>query len=44
MELGADPQHALARVRRARPGAVETSRQERYIAAYRPRLSDRGAA
>ena len=39
MELGADAQAALARVRRAGPGAVETPAQERYIAAYRPRLA-----
>lgn len=34
MELGLDTQAALARVRRARPGAVETRVQEQFLARY----------
>jgi ADP-ribosyl-[dinitrogen reductase] hydrolase len=34
MELGAPADEALQRVRQARPGAVETAAQERYLAAY----------
>lgn len=34
MELGLDTQAAIARVRRARPGAVETQVQEEYLARY----------
>ena len=38
MELGMDHSAAVARVRRARAGAVETSAQECYLAQYKPRL------
>jgi hypothetical protein len=34
IELGETPERALQKVRAARPGAVETPRQERYLAAY----------
>ncbi|MEF8794628.1 ADP-ribosylglycohydrolase family protein [Thiohalorhabdus sp.] len=36
VELGWDPEAALKSVRRARPGAVETAGQERYLRALRP--------
>lgn len=35
IELGETPREALRKVRAARPGAVETRGQERYIAAYK---------
>ena len=38
MELGATYPAALQMVRTARPGAVETTAQERYLASYAPRL------
>jgi len=38
IELGDDPDSALRRVRKARPGAVETIAQERYVRSYRARL------
>ncbi|NPC56677.1 cyclin-dependent kinase inhibitor 3 family protein [Caenimonas soli] len=34
IELGENPQRALQKVRAARPGAVETEGQERYLATY----------
>lgn len=42
MELGANCPEALQKVRTARPGAVETPKQERYLATYRPRLLQTG--
>ena len=39
VELGANPQRAIADVRRARPGAIETSVQESYVLSRRPVLS-----
>ena len=38
MELGATAPDALRAVRRARPGAVETPAQERFVATYKARL------
>lgn len=38
IELGASPPEALARVRNARPGAVETQVQEHYVHTYKPAL------
>ena len=38
MELGANYPDVLRKVRAARPGAVETLKQERYLASYGPRL------
>lgn len=35
IELGETPQEALRKVRAARPGAVETRGQERYVAGYK---------
>jgi ADP-ribosyl-[dinitrogen reductase] hydrolase len=37
VELGVAPQDAIRRVRAARPNAIETAAQERYILGYRPR-------
>lgn len=37
VELGATPQDAVRRVRAARPNAIETAAQERYVLSYRPR-------
>ena len=34
IELGVGPHDAIARVRNARPGAIETAAQERYVLAY----------
>lgn len=39
VELGVTPGEALKRVRQARPGAVETAAQERYLSAYTARLA-----
>lgn len=36
VELGEIPGKALYRVRKSRPGAVETTEQERYLMYYRP--------
>jgi ADP-ribosyl-[dinitrogen reductase] hydrolase len=36
IELGLDPEQAVARVRVARPGAIETPAQERHLRALRP--------
>ncbi len=36
VELGSDPDAAIHAVRRARPGAIETPEQERYVVACRP--------
>lgn len=38
VRLGEKPAHAIARVRSARPGAVETREQERYVEAYAARI------
>jgi len=38
VRLGEKPAHAIARVRSARPGAVETREQERYVEAYADRI------
>lgn len=35
VELGADPDDAIRAVRKARPGAIETSEQEQFIQGYR---------
>ncbi|MCD6051116.1 MAG: phosphatase, partial [Verrucomicrobia bacterium] len=43
MELGASRSEALRKVRAARPGAVETPTQERYLATYSPRLLQAGS-
>lgn len=43
MELGASRSEALRKVRAARPGAVETPTQERYLAAYSPRILRTGS-
>lgn len=43
IELGANPAEALLRVRRVRPGAVETPAQERYVATYTCSLGNAGA-
>lgn len=37
IELGERPEAAIRRVREARPGAIETSAQERYVTGYLPR-------
>jgi ADP-ribosyl-[dinitrogen reductase] hydrolase len=37
VEFGVRPEEAIQRVRIARPNAIETSAQERYVRAYRPR-------
>jgi hypothetical protein len=37
VELGVAPQDAVLRVRAARPHAIETAAQERYVLGYRPR-------
>jgi ADP-ribosyl-[dinitrogen reductase] hydrolase len=37
VEFGVTPDEAIQRVRIARPNAIETSAQERYVRAYRPR-------
>jgi ADP-ribosylglycohydrolase/protein-tyrosine phosphatase len=37
VEQGVDPREAVQRVRRARPGAIETSAQERYVLGLKPR-------
>ena len=36
IEHGEDPETAIRRVRAARPGAIETARQERYVRDYAP--------
>lgn len=36
IEHGADPEAAIRQVRKARPGAIETEKQEAYVRAYRP--------
>ena len=36
VELGVEPTRAVAEVRKARPGAIETPAQERYVLACRP--------
>lgn len=36
IEHGADPESAIRRVRKARPGTIETERQEAYVRAYLP--------
>lgn len=36
IEMGVAPAEAVRRVRRARPGAIETAVQERYVLAFRP--------
>ncbi|PXW53729.1 ADP-ribosylglycohydrolase family protein [Methylobacterium sp. B4] len=36
VELGADPEDAIKRVREARPGAIETVEQERHVHGIRP--------
>jgi ADP-ribosyl-[dinitrogen reductase] hydrolase len=38
VELGETPAAAIERVRRARPGTIETEAQARYVHAYRPRF------
>lgn len=38
VEFGATPRDAIRQVRDARPGAIETREQERYVAAYRRRI------
>ncbi len=43
-ELGATPDDALRRVRRARPGAIETPRQEEHVRGCRPVSGDQGHA
>jgi len=35
MALGEEPRAAIERVRRARPGAIETAAQEAYVLACR---------
>lgn len=40
VELGADPEDAIQRVRVARPGAIETLEQERHVQGIRP-ISER---
>ncbi len=42
IELGETPERALQKVRAARPGAIETRGQERYLAAYVPMLEREG--
>lgn len=39
VELGAEPRDAVKRVRVARPNAIETAAQERYVLGYRPPLA-----
>ena len=39
IEHGTDPDTAIRRVRGARPGAIETERQEAYVRAYRRRTN-----
>jgi len=39
VELGEDPEHALNKVRMARPGAVETYEQEIFVLNYARRIS-----
>jgi ADP-ribosyl-[dinitrogen reductase] hydrolase len=36
VELGEEPRTAIERVRRARPGAIETGGQERHVLACQP--------
>jgi ADP-ribosyl-[dinitrogen reductase] hydrolase len=36
IELGADPETAIAKVRRVRPGAIETYAQEQFVMGLRP--------
>ena len=36
VEMGADPVSAMAKVRKARPGAIETSTQEQFVRSLRP--------
>lgn len=43
MELGDSRSEALRKVRAARPGAVETAKQERYLATYTPKLLRAGS-
>lgn len=43
MELGANGSDALRKVRAARPGAVETKKQERYLATYSPQFMHTGS-
>lgn len=38
VELGVTPAEAIQRVRQARPGAIETRQQERYVLGLGPRL------
>jgi ADP-ribosyl-[dinitrogen reductase] hydrolase len=38
VEMGMTPKMAIARIREVRPGAIETSAQERYVLGLRPRL------
>lgn len=42
VELGATPQDAIRRVRAARPGAIETAEQERYVLNLLRPLRERG--
>ena len=39
VDLGAKPRDAVKRVRAARPNAIETAEQERYVLSYLPRLA-----
>ena len=43
IELGANYRDALRKVWAARPGSVETLKQERYLASYGPRLRCTGS-
>jgi len=43
IEHGAEPETAIREVRKARPGAIETAKQEAYVRAYRP-LQTKGDA
>lgn len=40
IEHGVDPESAIRRVRKARPGTIETRGQEAYVRAYRPTTSE----
>jgi len=40
IEHGVDPESAIGQVRKARPGAIETERQEAYVLAYRPSTTE----
>ena len=42
IEFGAAPGEAIDVVRRARPGAIETREQERFVAGYRPQAGAPG--